>query len=718
MRLVDRFLAFVSRGLIQLSLRETPLDQRDLRRFFLWLGVGFVIALLVVDVTGATQGDLPVGSVAPRTVRAPFAFSYPDFAAQERAKEQARATAEPVYVYQASKLDDGLARIERAFADAREALAARRGDAEEIPPLTEDQSLHLLEAFLGPLGVRVSEPAVQALIEDGFGQAAEDMARRWLRQAMEDRYIVASRDQLPADRRPILLLREGGEEAEAERFSDLERILIPEEARKQIALGPTPQTDAAASVARALVTANVWQDPVETAERAKAAADEIPLDVQKVEEGEALFREGQVLTAADIDKYRALQAHKQGRNLPKEIGVTAAFVLLLLGALYTFASTHLTGFSTRVRDIAAAGALLVTVTLMARLVEASAPLLAGQIGFGADPKALGYLVPVGGAVMLARLLLGVSWTVVMTIAASIVAGLVLEFDALFVVFFLISGIAAASAVEHTRERIAIIRAGAVVGVLNAATVLIIHLLQQFTVPAEQLAPGNPVWAVGAAFLGGLGGGFIVLALLPVLESLGFVTDYRLMELASLNHPLLRKLMLRAPGSYHHSVVVGTLAEAGCEAIGANALLAKVASYFHDIGKSLKPQYFIENQRSSVSRHTTLDPHVSAKIIVQHVTDGGRLAREYNLPQPILDNIYMHHGTGVLQYFYTQAQQMADDPDEVDIRDFRYPGPKPTTREAGVIMLADKLEAATRTLRRPDETNIRTMIGRIVNSVIA
>ncbi|MEO0602862.1 MAG: HDIG domain-containing metalloprotein, partial [Myxococcota bacterium] len=218
-------------------------------------------------------------------------------------------------------------------------------------------------------------------------------------------------------------------------------------------------------------------------------------------------------------------------------------------------------------------------------------------------------------------------------------------------------------------------------------------------------------------LGGFGGGFVVLALLPLLESLGFVTDYRLMELASLNHPLLRKLMLRAPGSYHHSVVVGTLAEAGCEAIGANGLLAKVASYFHDIGKSLKPQYFIENQRSSVSPHSALDPHVSARIIIQHVTDGGRLAREHNLPQPILDNIYMHHGTGLLQYFYNHARELADDPDQVDIRDFRYPGPKPTTREAGVIMLADKLEAATRTLRRPDERNIRALIARIVNSVI-
>ncbi len=720
MRLVDRLLALVSRGLVHLSLRDTPLDQRDLQRFFLWLGVGILAALLVVDVPGGSSGDLRVGSVAPRTVRAPFAFTYPDFAAQEEAREEARATAEPVYVYQPGKLTDGLGRIERAFAAGREALETRQGEAEEVPPLTEEQSLHIMEAFLGPLGVAVGEGAVRALIDDSFALPAEDMAKRWLRQAMQDRYIVASRDQLPADRRPILLRVPGDDQQTTlERFSDLERMLIPEEVRNQIALGPTPQTDAAASVARALVTPNVWRDPVETAERAKAAADEIPLEVERVEEGEALFREGQVLTASDIDKYRALQAHKQGRNLPKELGVTAAFVLLLLSALFAFAATHLRGFSTRVRDISAAGGLLVAVTFAARVVEAAAPLLANQLDFLPDPDALFYLVPVGGAVMLVRLLLGASWTVVFAMAASVMAGLVFDFDALYVVFFLISSVAAASAVVHTRERIAIIRAGAVVGAINAVTVLVVHLLRSFTLPvAEQVGDDLALWSMGAAFLGGLGGGFVVLAMLPLLESMGFVTDYRLMELASLNHPLLRKLMLRAPGSYHHSVVVGTLAEAGCEAIGANALLAKVASYFHDIGKSLKPQYFIENQRSSVSPHAKLDPHVSARIIIQHVTDGGRLAREHNLPQPILDNIYMHHGTGLLQLFYNQARENADNPDQVDIRDFRYPGPKPTTREAGVIMLADKLEAATRTLRRPDERNIRALIGRIVNSVIA
>jgi len=165
-------------------------------------------------------------------------------------------------------------------------------------------------------------------------------------------------------------------------------------------------------------------------------------------------------------------------------------------------------------------------------------------------------------------------------------------------------------------------------------------------------------------------------------------------------------------------VVGSLAEAGCEAVGANALLARVASYFHDIGKSLNPQYFVENQGSGGNRHDRLDPYTSADVIIAHVVEGARLADEHNLPQPIRDNIRMHHGTGLLPYFFRRACDDAEDGAVVDEKRFRYPGPKPNTREAGIIMLADKIEAATRTIRQPNESNIRAMIRKIVDSVMA
>ncbi len=585
----------------------------------------------------------------------------------------------------------------------------------------------MVQSFLEPLRVELPEQTVLELARSGFSERAEALSRELLDRAMGERLVVLARDQLPPDRRAINVVRlQDGERVEVT-VSDLESILVPEEARQQVGLSALEAkvdagaaTDAAADLARALVTANLTFDPLLTEERREQAANEVPLALERIKRGQILFRAGEVVSAADLEVYRALQEHATDHDLALELLAIGLFLLLLLSSLYHFASTYLAGFSSRTRDVAAAGALIVFVALLARLVVASSEGLAAMIGYEAEARSVWFLVPVAGAAMIVRLLMGVAWTVAFSVAAAAICGLVMELQALPVVFFLISSVAAASAVEHTRERIAVLRAGAAVGVVNAVTVLLIHFVQLFVVEGElSLATTmRPFWSMSFAFLGGIGSAFLVLGLVPLLESAGFVTDFRLMELANLNHPLLRQLMLRAPGSYHHSVVVGTLAEAGCEAIGANALEAKVSAYFHDIGKALKPQYFVENQRDSVSKHAALDPYASAQIIISHVVDGGRMAREHNLPQPILDNIYMHHGTGVLQYFHAAALEQADDPAQVDIEAFRYPGPKPSTREAGVIMLADKVEAATRTLKLPDEDNIRTMIHRIVNSVIA
>lgn len=706
-------------------LEDLWLDRQDLRRLAVLLLVCAACAFLIVEYARAPEDPLRVGDVAPRTVKAPFTFTYADHADHERERDEAREAAPPVFVHRLDLLDDRAERIAAAFAAGRARLAEVAG--ERGGPLSQDLRLVVLQAFLEPLRVQLPEEDVGVLIRGGFDERAERLALDLLDKAMRDKLIVLSRDQLPQDRRPVTVIRlHDGQRTEG-LWTDLESVLVPEEARQQVSLGmleakaePTPESDAAAAVARALVTANLTFDPLQTEERRAAAANAVPLRLETVKRGQILFRAGEVVGEADLEVYRALQDHQGGQDLTMEVVAIGLFLLLLLASLYHFASTWLPGFSTRVRDVAAVGGLLVLVAFLARVVVASSEGVASLVGFEAEARSVWFLVPVAGAVMLVRLLLGVSWTVVFAVAVSAICGLVMDQQALPVVFFLISGVAAASAVEHTRERIAVVRAGAVVGVVNAVAVLLIHLVQLFVVEGElSLATTmRPFWSMSFAFAGGVASAFLVLGLVPLFEAVGFVTDYRLMELANLNHPLLRQLMLRAPGSYHHSVIVGTLAEAGAQAIGANALLAKVASYFHDIGKAVKPQYFVENQQGGVNRHVGLDPYTSAHIIVSHVIDGGRMAREHGLPQPILDNIYMHHGTGILQYFYATACEQADDPSRVDPEAFRYPGPKPSTREAGVIMLADKVEAATRTLKVPDEDNLRAMINRIVNSVVA
>jgi cyclic-di-AMP phosphodiesterase PgpH len=207
-------------------------------------------------------------------------------------------------------------------------------------------------------------------------------------------------------------------------------------------------------------------------------------------------------------------------------------------------------------------------------------------------------------------------------------------------------------------------------------------------------------------------GFILTGLLPVVERcFGIVTDISLLELADGSHPLLQELVRRAPGTYTHSMTVATLAEAAAEAIGANPLLVRVGSYFHDVGKMLKPQYFIENQRGD-NRHRQLEPALSTLIIIGHVKDGLALAHQYHLPRPIIDFIGQHHGTTLVEYFYREAmkQQEAAGQVNADIEAcFRYPGPRPQNRENGILMLADAVESTSRTLAHPTPGSLQKLV---------
>lgn len=218
------------------------------------------------------------------------------------------------------------------------------------------------------------------------------------------------------------------------------------------------------------------------------------------------------------------------------------------------------------------------------------------------------------------------------------------------------------------------------------------------------------------FVWGTLAGFLLTGLLPVVERcFGLVTDIRLLELADGSHPLLQELVRRAPGTYTHSMTVATLAEAAAEAIDANPLLVRVGSYFHDIGKMLKPHYFIENQTGE-NRHDELEPALSTLVIIGHVKDGYALAQQYGLPRPILDFITQHHGTTLVEYFYREAMKLQESAGNsaTDLEScFRYPGPKPQTRENGILMLADAVESTSRSLATPTPGSL----GKLVHDLL-
>jgi putative nucleotidyltransferase with HDIG domain len=259
--------------------------------------------------------------------------------------------------------------------------------------------------------------------------------------------------------------------------------------------------------------------------------------------------------------------------------------------------------------------------------------------------------------------------------------------------------------RHVRTRTQLVQVAAGAGAAYFVTTLATGLL------SEQAWPLMLTDAFRCFVWGSLAG-FLLTGLLPVVERcFGFVTDISLLELADGSHPLLQELVRRAPGTYTHSMTVATLAEASAEAIGANPLLVRVGSYFHDIGKMLKPHYFIENQAGE-NRHDALEPALSTLIIIGHVKDGIALAQQYNLPKPIIDFIATHHGTTLVEYFYREAMRLheANGNGVADLEAcFRYPGPKPHTRELGILMLADAVESTSRALANPTPGSLRKLV---------
>ena len=308
--------------------------------------------------------------------------------------------------------------------------------------------------------------------------------------------------------------------------------------------------------------------------------------------------------------------------------------------------------------------------------------------------------------MLATLLFNqLELSLLISLASSISVASIAGPDFYSGVLFLLSGLLSSLLVFGARRRMAIIRAGFIIGLVQA---LALFLINRFWVdlPLRYLV----------LIINGIVSSVIVLGVLPVFEYLfKTVTNISLLELADFNHPLLQRLILEAPGTYHHSLVVGNLSEAACGAVGANALLARVGAYYHDIGKVSKPEYFSENQNIDESKHDTLSPTMSKMIIINHVNEGVELARKYKLNSCLIDFIRQHHGSSLVYYFYRRALENLEEDQEVKEEGFRYSGPKPNTKETAIVLLADSVEAATRALKDSVPAKIEEVVHKIINN---
>ena len=318
-------------------------------------------------------------------------------------------------------------------------------------------------------------------------------------------------------------------------------------------------------------------------------------------------------------------------------------------------------------------------------------------------------IPIAAGAMFVTLLFDFHTAITFSFLISLLTGFWLN-DPLFPVYTFVGSLTAAFSVIRCKKRSALLRGGLYVIIANVLLALILLLAKGdlFTTSA-----GN---AVLFAVFSGATVSAIVSMLLPLLEYVFKVTtDISLLELLDLNQPLMKTLMITAPGTYHHSVIVGNLVESAAEAVGVNPLLARVSSYYHDIGKIKMPDYFVENQTMSPNKHDKLTPHMSSMIITNHVKEGVDLARQYKLPQSIIDIIGQHHGNSVITYFYQKAREIEQEK-EISADDYKYPGPRPQTRVAALVMMADAVEASSRVLTDPTPARILALVDKIINHI--
>ena len=313
--------------------------------------------------------------------------------------------------------------------------------------------------------------------------------------------------------------------------------------------------------------------------------------------------------------------------------------------------------------------------------------------------------------MTTAILINRNVALIISALTSFLIGFIFDEKIVFPLFSFLGSIAASYQIVRIRQRSVFLKIGLFLGMINMVAIFCLNLITGNIL-------NDLLLKLIMGFVGGITTGILVAGITPLFESVfGFITDIKLLELANLNQPLFQRMIIEAPGTYHHSIIVSSLAESAAEAIGANSLLVKVSSFYHDIGKMKKPLYFIENQQNSDNRHDKLSPKMSGLIIISHVKDGCELAEEAKLGRPIINIIRQHHGTSMVSYFYDKAKKDKDESiRSLSESDFRYPGPKPQTKEAGLIMLADVIEASSRTLSNPTPARIKSLVRERIEGI--
>ena len=443
-----------------------------------------------------------------------------------------------------------------------------------------------------------------------------------------------------------------------------------------------------------LVKPNLFYDNEKTEEAQQEAAKNVTPVVYK--KNQTIVEEGKPITEAQI---QALDELGLLNNSKFNISLYLALAIMVIIVMY-IQNRYLKKYYKDIYNNSSKLIMINIITIMtivfARVFSIASP----------------YLIPLACTPILLTLLLNYRISLVVSITNIILMAVAVSFNIEIIILAIVSVIVGATFLKKMQQRNDIVYSCIYIAILNGVMTLSISAL--VTSNLKEILLDTAFILVGSLLSGILSTG-----LLPFFESMfDIVTNVKLLELSNPNNPLLKKLLMEAPGTYHHSVIVANLAEVATEAVGGNALLARIGAYYHDIGKTKKPYFFKENQLGKENPHDDITPELSKLLIISHVKDGLELAREYKLPKVIQDFIPTHHGKTLVKYFYLTAKNNAENPDDIKEEDYMYPGPKPKTKEQCILMLADSVEAAVRSISNPTKEKIENMVDNIVKDKLS
>ena len=679
-----------------------------------------------------------IGDVASRDIKAPKDFFIEDKATNLAKMDAAKTSIKTVYDFDANLLKNITAGISSAMQfgrdmfkeaeNAQENLPAESDEIEETDESSEPEpsepsfsmALAIKPEFEKKLGIEISKGAFQILFKEKFSEEITGYLTAIISTILTNG-VVGNKEILLAEEEKGITLRTIQSHRERV-ISNLKVYYGPDQAKTMVRVVGQPilkdvnysLANLVVDICQRLLRPNITLNKNETKKRIREAQAQIKPTLYQIKAGEMLIREGERVDELKLVKLNALNEQAEDKDVIMTItGIGMFTSLLLLVVYFLFLKNHpkLSRDINKHMTFLTLGLLLYIgfTELAVYIAHASNPEISGKIA----SSAIYMVVPLPAAAMITCLFLG--FDIALYFSLVLCSLCTISFGGGFQVFlfFFLSSVTSAYWIKERNERHHFIVAGFKLAFFNACLAIALG----FFMPSQALPWATIVKQVTMAVGGGVFAAILTVGFTPLIEVLfNYTTAAKLLEFSNLDQPLIKKLMIEAPGTYNHSVIVATLAEAAASAIRADSLKAKVMAYYHDIGKLDKTMYFIENQSDGRNRHDKLSPSMSALILIGHVKKGVELAKKYKLGNEIVEGIIQHHGTSLIKYFYNKSLKAGNE--NINEDDFRYPGPKPQTREAGIVMLADVVEAATRALERPTPSRIKGRVKELINDIFA